>query len=107
MKSTEFSKKLHQKTKYDSKTLPKLLKYLKKIRDLTQYEDYIRDNIKIPLIEWIIQVLIIRPVLFIAVLMSLSAFSSLPPPLVILILAEGLSILWYLLVELKQDLWRK
>ena len=107
MKSTEFSKKLHLKTKYDGKTLPKLLKYLKKIRDVSQYEDYINDNVKIPLIEWCIQVLIIRPVLFIAVLMSLSAFLSLPPPLVILILAEGLSITWYLLVELKQDLWRK
>jgi len=107
MKSLEFSDKLHQKTKYDSKTLPKVLKYLEKIKDISQYEEYVKKNIKLPLIEWIIQVLIIRPILFVAVLMSLSVSLRLLPPFVILILAEGLSILWYLLVELKQDLWRK
>jgi len=103
----KFIKNLRKTQKNSQKTLPRLLKWLKKIDKVDQYDDYVLDFIKIPLIDWFIEVLLIRPFVIYLFLMCLSVTSILNhPPHVLIALAEGLSILWYLLVELKQDLWR-
>jgi hypothetical protein len=104
MKETEFLGKLRSKSKYGAKKFPKFLKYLGKIEDTSTYEKYIKENVKIPIIEWVILVLIIRPILLFAAIVCLSSGFLTPTAL---IFAEGISIVWYLLIELKQDLWRK
>lgn len=109
MEEGEILKKLEESavkpTKKPNKLFLRLLKYLGKLESGMQYEDYVRKQIKIPLIEWIIQTIILRALLIFLCLSAIGLF--LPPPLKVLLIAEGLSIIWYLLVELKRDLWRK
>jgi hypothetical protein len=107
-KKPELLRKLEQTKINDRKTIPRFLKLLGKIRSVGDYEEY-KKQIFISLVEWSYTVLVIRPIVILAaILLCLSAanfFFVSPPQL--FFLAEGLSILWYLLIELKQDLWRK
>ena len=103
MKEQEFLDKLRKKSKYSDKKLPKLLKYLKLIKDSSEYEVYLKDYIKIPLVKWVLQVLVVRPTVLTVALFCLSAKTTTQT----IILAEGISLSWYLLVELKKELWRK
>jgi len=106
MKELEFLKKLQRTKKYDKKSLPKVLKFLEKIKTVEEYEKY-KGQILVGLIDWSIEI-IIRAILFFAVFMCLSASGVfLITPLKVILLAIGISLSWYLLSELKQDLWRK
>ena len=109
----EVSDILHKLEKSTNKPIEKsnklfisFLKYLGKLKSGMDYEDYLKDNITVPLIEWIIQVLVIRALLLFFCL-SVVDFINYPQASIRFLTAEGLSILWFLLVELKQDLWRK
>ena len=92
----------------DRKRLPKLLKYLKKIPNIQKYEDY-KDLVKINIINWFIEVQIRAFLIFITFMcLSVSKIAIvLPHPPQCILLAEGISLLWFLLTELKKDIWRK
>ena len=107
-KPPEIITKLHKTDFYADKRLPKLLKYLNKIKTVSDYDKYVKDNIKIPILIWATEYLIIKPILIYICLFCL----KLATPLVLthphmVLLAAGSSIIWFLLVELKRDLWRK
>ena len=108
MENEKVLENLKKVAKNQDKLTVKCLKYLKKIKTSDQYDDYLTDNINIPIIEWFIQVILIRPFIFFVAFWCLSAIGvSLIHPQQILLIAVGTSLSWYLLVELKQDLWRK
>lgn len=94
MEEPELLEKLQNTKKFDKKTLPKFLKYLEKIKSVGEYPKYIKKNITIPFVEWILQVLLIRPfVIFcLLVLLAFKVTSA-------LILAESISLSWFLLIE--------
>lgn len=105
----EFLKNLKKTERYDSKLGVKYLKYTNKIKKASEYEDYVKDNVTIPLLDWMLQVLLIRPiVLFLALLLVFSALRLLlnHPPTIFL-LAEGISISWYLFIEFIRELKSK
>lgn len=106
--SEEFLKNLKKTSKYDNKLGVKYLKYTKKIKKADEYEDYVKDVVKIPLLDWIVQVLLIRPfVIFLSLFLVLSALGYSKPPPTYILLAIGLSILWYLFIEFIQELKSK
>jgi len=93
-----------QKTRKNSvNPFANVLKWSNKISKLSDYDDYVKDTLTLPFIEWFIQVLIIRPIIIAICLLLI--YSEAPPSL--FLLAEGLSLLWFIIIELKQDLWRK
>lgn len=101
-KPEEIPKKVRETAINSKKPISIFLKYLDKIEHLHQSEEYIREFIKVPFIEFIIQVLILRPIL---ILICLFALGFLPPPNVSYIpLAEGISILWYLFISLISEI---
>ena len=110
MEREETIDKLLKTTKNSDKTVPKLLKYLKKIESVGDYDDYIKTNFSIPLIEWIYQVLIIRPIPIFLCLLFLTYLITTPKSnLVRLMLAEGISLLWFLIIEFIKEIknsWR-
>lgn len=95
--------KKHQKAKkYDGKPLPKLLKYLGKIKSIYDYDEFSK-KVKISVILWIVDVLIFRPILIWIGLLCLLAGKY---PLQNLILpAVGISIIWDLVIEFKRN-WK-
>jgi len=97
-------KNIQKGFKNEHKLFSRILKYLKKIEKFEQYDDYIK-NLKITLIDWLIE-LQVRAILLFLLFKCLAGILFLITPNVIM-LAEGTSLLWFLLVELKQDLWRK
>ena len=95
--------------KNSNKALPRLLVFFNKIEKVEQFDDYLKNKIAIPFLEWFLEVFIIRAFLIYLVLAAITLIFRLgfyhhPTRL---ILAQGLSILWFLVVNLKQDLWRK
>lgn len=110
MKVEESAIKLVKTTENATKTLPKLFKYLDLIKSVADYQDYTKKNIKLPLINWSVEYLIIKPFLLFIILLSAALFLEQITPqrlLSMTYVAEGLSLSWYLLTELKRDLWRK
>ena len=100
--------KLKKLPKNEPKTLCKFLKYTGKLKTALDYEDYLKDNIKVPLMLWALDILIIQAFLIFVVLECFSVKNLLTytTPMNIF-LAEGISISLYLLVELKREFWRK
>jgi len=100
-----FLKKLKESARNDIKTIPKLLKWLGKINKVDQYDLY-KKNILTSITVWFIEVCIIRAFVFsLAITFCLSAV-TVPPTQIVILAAEGFSLSWFLLVELKRDLWR-
>jgi len=106
-KEAEFIKKLEKTPKNASKALPRFFKYIGKIKNVSQYDDYLKNNIKVPLIIWGVDYLLIKPFLLFLAFLCLSAIWLYYPPGIIFLLAEGTSLSWYLLTELKRDIFRK
>jgi len=102
----EFIEKQKKVRKNSGKVLPKLLKFFNKIDKPEDFDAYLKDIIFIPFMEWFLQVILIRPFLLYICLTAFGNFFY-PPPLVKIAIAVGISFAWYLLVSLKQDLWRK
>lgn len=104
MEHPDILEKLQIYKKNDTKTIPRLLKRLKKIESVSQYEEY-KSNLLISLTDWCFETLIMRPfIIFMCITCLLIGHNSLVP---LVIQSEGISILWFLLIELKLDLWRK
>ncbi len=101
-KQEEMLKKADLIKKYSNKPIPKFLKFIGKIRELDQYEDYIKES-KVAILNWVIQYLIILPFIFFLCLTAFS-FKTTPYVLMNLFLAEGISILWYLFIALIKDM---
>lgn len=97
----ELMKSIQKTNKYAPKLIPRFLKYIGKINEIKDYEDW-RKEIFVSLINFIIDYIIILPFLF---FICLSAIVH--PNINNFFLAEGISISWYLLINLKKDLWRK
>ena len=98
-------KKFDLIARYSSKPIPKFLKFIGKITELDEFEDWLKET-KISLLNWIITYLIILPFIIFLCLSALGLFNT-PPALKMILLAEGISLSWYLIIELKKDLWRK
>lgn len=101
----EFIKKVQKVERNSNKLLQKLLVFFKKIENTSQFDDYLKDKIAIPFFEWFLEVLI-RAFLIFFCLTASGIFLKTDPQLNIA-LAAGISLSWFLLVQLKQDLWRK
>jgi len=97
--------KNHLKSRKNSKNLiAKFLKWSGKINQLSDYDDYLKDNVTVPLIGWTFKVLVVRPIpIAICLLLILKSIH----PQDVFCFAEGVSLLWFLLIELKRELWRK
>ena len=96
-----------QKTRKNSRNpFANFLKWSNKINKISDYESYFKENMSLPLVEWTLQVIIIRPILIAICLLLFKFYINLPQSKVIYI-AEGISLLWFLIIELKQDIWRK
>ena len=98
-KSEEFLKKDLLIKKYSNKPIPKFLKYIGNIKELNEYEDWIKEQ-KVVILKWIGTYLIILP-FFCLTAMS---FFKIFPNLNKFFLAEGISISWYLLISLIKDI---
>lgn len=83
--------------------LIRLFIYLEKIKTSDQFDDYLKKNFILPLFDFVLMTLLITP-LVIYICLSALTLSIHPTNFVF---AEGISISWFILVSLKQDLWRK
>lgn len=107
MEEEETAEKLFKnikKTERNSnKLIPRFLIYLNKINSVSDFDEFFKDKITVPLIDWFIEYFILK---FFLIFFCLSALVNLNIVLK-LIYSMGISISWFLLVELKNDLWRK
>ena len=108
----EFLKKDSLIKKYSEKPLPKFLKFIGNIKELNEYEDWIKDQ-KVTILKWIGTYLVILPFFisfclfvilpFINFCLSALNLKTNPNVLEIILLAEGISVLWYLRISYLQD----
>lgn len=101
----ELIKSLRKHKENDKKLLPKFFKYIGNIETVALYEKF-KKEIFVSLAKWFIDIQI-RAFIFFVVFICLSASLILKTTPNKILLAEGSSIIWYLLIELKKDLWRK
>ena len=99
-KSEEFLKKDLLIKKYSNKPIPKFLKFLGKIKELDGYEGWLKAQ-EVVILKWIGGYLIILPFF---VFFCLSALGISSPPMKTILLAEGSSLAWYLLLSLIKDI---
>lgn len=93
--------------KYSNKTLPKLLIYLGMIPSASKYEKYIK-QLKVLFFKWIFYLELRALLIFICLLVADTTISFYHPPWIEkLIAAEGISLLWYLLIDFKNDLIKR
>ena len=102
-KEPKFSKYLRKQRENDRKLLPKLLKYIGKIKSIADYEEYKKKFLFVPFIDSFIEIQF-RALIILIIAFCLSASLTTPN---MIFLAEGISLTWFLLIELKSDLWRK
>ena len=100
--SEEFLKKDSLIKKYSNKPFPKFLKYIGNIKTLDEYEDWIKEQ-NISMLKWIGTYLIVLP-FFIFFCLSALNLKNIPYVLEIILLAEGISISWYLFLSLIKDI---
>jgi len=104
LESPENIKETIDKThKNSGKLIPRFLKFINKIDSVAEYDTWIKET-NITLFDWFFEYLIIKSFL---IFFCLSALF--PPPTILIgfLKAEGISILWFLITELKKDLFRK
>ena len=100
-KSEEFLKKQDLIKKYSHKPIPKFLKYIGLIKELHEYDNWKKEQTKV-ILKWIGSYLIVLPFFIFFCLSALKLF--LPPTLRSFLLAEGISVTWYLLISLIKDI---
>ncbi len=101
-KQEEFFKKQALIKKYSNKPFPKFLKYIGLIRELNEYDTWIKEQNKL-MLRWIGTYLIVLP-FFIYFCLSALNLQNTPNILTGILLAEGISIAWYLLLSLIKDI---
>ncbi len=100
--SEEFLKKDSLIKKYSNKPFPKFLKYIGNIKTLDEYEAWIKEQ-NISMLKWIGTYLIVLPffIFFCLSALNLNITSNMFRNF---LLAEGISISWYLLLSLIKDI---
>ncbi|KKN19162.1 hypothetical protein LCGC14_0948480 [marine sediment metagenome] len=101
-KSEEFFKKEALIKKYSNKPIPKFLKFLGHIKTLDEFEGWIKEQ-EVVMLKWIGSYLILLPFFVFFCLTALNLKNA-PNVLEIILLAEGISISWYLLISLIKDI---
>ena len=101
-KQEEFLKKDSLIKKYSNKPFPKFLKHMGLIKELDEYEDWIKEQNKV-MLKWIGSYLVVLP-FFIFFCLTALTFKTTPNVLSYFFLAEGISISWYLLLSLIKDI---
>jgi len=107
--SLKLYEKLGRINKNSKKTLPELLKYLGKISSVEQYDDYIK-ALKVSLFDFGFDILFIRAILLFMVLSCCLPAMNLPinyNAFSIFFMSEGISVIMYLIIDFKKELWRK
>ena len=100
-KSEEFLKKEGLIKKYSNKPFPKFLKFIGLIREIDEYETWIKEQTKL-MLRWIGTYLFILPFFIYFCLTALNL--NTPSVLKDFLRAEGISITWYLLLSLIKDI---
>ena len=104
MNGQDIVKNLKKFSINDKKLLPKFLKWFGLIDSADKYEKF-KHKIQISIVEWVIDYLIIRGFLISLILGCLSASGILVlPPIKLVLMAEGISITWYLIIDFKKEL---
>ena len=105
MKGEDIKKNSDLIDKYSKNIVVKLLIYLGKLKSASQFEDYLKQLNKI-LADWFFETFIVRAFLiFICLLVAGATLSYTTPIIEKFIAAEGISIVWFLIIELKKDLF--
>jgi hypothetical protein len=100
-------KSIQKTDKYANKVIPKFLKYIGKINEIKDYDVWKKETI-VSIVNFILDYLIILAFLFFLCLTAIDVFRMIPPTIFQnFFLAEGISIAWYLALNLKKDLWGK
>ncbi len=99
-KQEEILKKDYLIKKYSNKPIPKFLKFIGKIREIDQYESWIKETTK-ALLNFFIDYLVILPFV---IFFCLSAFGFSTSLMLNFFLAEGSSLFWFLLLSLIKDM---
>jgi hypothetical protein len=107
MEDTETPEKLFKSIKNTEKNaikfIPRLFVYLDKIDSVSKFDEYFRKQIKLPILDWCVEYLVLK---FLLILFMLSMLN--PGPIKVnAFISLGIAMAWFLLVEFKQDLWRK
>jgi len=103
VKPEEFFEKDDLTKKYSSKPFPKLIKYIGWIKELNEFEKWLKAQTLV-MLKWIGTYLVILPFFIFFCLSALGLFYKTTPLLSIVLLAEGISIAWYLLLSLIKDI---
>ena len=103
MKGEDIKKNSDLIDKYEKNILVKLLVYLGKIKTASEYEVYIK-QINKSLFSWFFVTFVMRASLIFICLLAASSFYA-PPMLEKIITAEGISLIWFLLIDFKKDLF--
>ncbi len=111
-KSEEFFKKDSLIKKYSNKPFPKFLKFMGNIKTLDEYENWIKEQNK-TMLKWIGSYLVVLPFFisfclfaslsFVYFCLSALNLKTTPNVFEIILLAEGISILWYLRISYLKD----
>ena len=101
-----FLESLRKHKKNDQKVIPKVLKSLKKIKTTADYEEY-KETLTWSLFNWFISIQITAFLLFAAIWCLSAGLVLNTSPTNVLLLAEGISIALFLIIEFKKDLWRR
>ena len=104
----KFMESQRKLAKNSIKPLPKLFIFFNLIKSVEHYDLYLKENLFIPFVNWFVEVFIIRAFLInMSILCLTIGLGLLTTPNEIIALSIGISVLWFLLINLKQDLWRK
>lgn len=102
-KEEEFFKNQDLLKKYSNKPIPKALKYLGKINKTEEFEKWIKETNR-SLLNWIIDYLIILPFLFFFCLSAVGFYKTTPNVLPRFLTAVGISLIWFLVIQLLKDI---
>lgn len=89
--------------KYSKNPIALFLKYIKKIDSLAEFDDYLKDMIYIPLIEFGLG-FIFRSILILICLLASHSFFITPHLFEKIYLSMGISLLWELVIQFKNEL---
>lgn len=91
---------------YSTKPIPNVLLFFKKIDKYSDYEDWLKEQ-KPLLLEFLIITLLFRPLVLYACLSAgMYFFGVITPNVSRIFLAEGISLIWYLIFSFKDE-WRQ
>jgi len=108
MNGEDINKEIEKTKEYAGKPFPRFLKYIGKIEKVSDFEEWIKATNK-QILNWIIDYLILMPFVIFFCISALNriTFLNFSNIITVILFSEGVSILWYLILQFKKDLWRK